>query len=590
MDVRRYVVAQMLFPAVRYSDLPSLKLRADDLVRLCQRLASTSGDRRLNEVNEGQLGDAFAWMASSRGKKTRSTLCQHIMEVKVHAATGNIPRGFDLVSERHVVSLAADGVDGLPARPESDQEESYGKWRHLPDAYLAEAGRIWSYYLQEILPNLATLLSEWGQLHEKARGRRRTDRRASETEPKSAMLQRRAKLWQARLSEFQWIDAKGSRIERLPFTAPLNFPPRGARDLQKLFSAVQSSLMHTLCLLSGGRASEITALPRACLQDEPSSIDQLPTLKGRTFKGSAMTVGDQRNWPIPVATASAIRLLQEIGGKLAPDSPHLWIGSQGNEQFQSGVALYFHVTTFPGNHGILHLLDNIPAHPHRFRKSIARLAVLSLVGAPMILRDIFGHADLESVLKYILADPEIRREMRAVAQEVALEQADTIAEELDEAGGRGADLLRATRDELYKRLEVPQNERQQRRRMDEFVSAILSDGGIELKMIFPGIICTKPKAARGACNAGDDIAPSSCQAGCEFYCSLPSRRQDTEHTIEWLIGELGRPEITTNPLLVQWYGAQLYDQVRIYADFRERYLADPRYHAALRLERSVAAS
>lgn len=90
---------------------------------------------------------------------------------------------------------------------------------------------------------------------------------------------------------------------------------------------------------------------------------------------------------------------------------------------------------------------------------MARLAILCLVGAPLILSDILGHDGLVSTLKYIFSDPHIREELNLVLAELRLEIAVAVAEGLDEAGGPGAVTLKQAREEFVASLEVSLNER-----------------------------------------------------------------------------------------------------------------------------------
>ncbi|SDJ62871.1 hypothetical protein SAMN05216338_105715 [Bradyrhizobium sp. Rc2d] len=56
------------------------------------------------------------------------------------------------------------------------------------------------------------------------------------------------------------------------------------------------------------------------------------------------------------------------------------------------------------------------AHMHRWRHTVARLVALSVVGAPKVLFDLFGHKDIEMTLYYMMSDPTIADEALLVAK------------------------------------------------------------------------------------------------------------------------------------------------------------------------------
>jgi hypothetical protein len=134
----------------------------------------------------------------------------------------------------------------------------------------------------------------------------------------------------------------------------------------------------------------------------------------------------------------------------------------------------------------------------------------------------------------------------------------------------------------FDELKVPQNERSQRRRCREFVSAKLAEGGVDLKILFPGIVCIKPISAAGKCTkAGSEPNAARCQTDCPHFVALPSRKAPVREIIEWLTSELMDPAVHRNILLLSWYRAQLIDQVKIFADIHRECLADQRIRCAL---------
>ncbi|WP_243698719.1 tyrosine-type recombinase/integrase [Paracoccus alkanivorans] len=584
MAVRRYLLAHLLFPIRRYVDLAGLQKRANYVSRIASLLGEAHGDMRFRDVEIGHLTTAFN-AATRNAPSLRSVVAMYLKEIGEHQRRGAIVDSFHRVSQEQLRALANSGLV-LPIRPIKDQEDAYGKYQPLPDAYVAKAGRIWAFYLTEILPNLDNVLGYAPEIERVVRSpRKRVWAGRQGPRDRSTVKAQRSEMWVDFLKDYKWRASDGEVIESIPFNVENEFPPRSQASLMALWAVVQGCLMQCLLLLTGGRVSEIESLKRDCLISNDNDVQAgnnaaerfaLPRLVGRTFKLSGLKCGDERDWPIPKKIAKALLIQQNLGRLVGVSEESLWVSNNRAYWMRGRINVYHFTTAFPASHGIEHLLDETYAHPHRFRKTIARLAVLSLSGAPMVLREIFGHSDLEGTMKYILSSPEIRSELADMAVEVQTEQARDVANGLDHAGGKAALHLRKVRDEFFNELRVPQNERQQRRRMEEFVEAKLADDSADLKVLFPGIVCTKPKAAVGACGLRDNVNASSCQATCAYFLALPSLRKETEQTIEWLISQLEQQKIQENPLLRPWYAAQLIDQISIFPGLKEKYRTDPR--------------
>lgn len=583
MSIRRYILAQLLFPRVKYLDIAGLKKRADYLSRIARIIGTKLGDMTLAEVSPEEFVEAFN-IAMAGAPSLRVSVATYVSEMHFHDLQGTIQDSFRQITARSVNFLTE--IDGaLPDRPTTSQEDAYGKYLPLPDKYVAEAGRIWSFYIDEILPNLEAIFQHIPTIEQAANKPRAKvwGGRGGHLDPSTAK-RRRSKAWQAVLKKHKWRSASGQLIESLPFNSDQEFLPRSQNAVFSFWSVVQGSLAQLLLLLTGARLSEIYNLSHDCLvaslniitNDHVAKQSRHANLKGRTFKLSGSKQGDERNWPLPERISKAIEIQQRLVGLIGTNEDSLWVSTNRAYWLRGKINLYHYTTEFPATHGIGKLLDGAPAHPHRFRKTIARLAVLSLSGAPLILQEILGHSDLETTMKYILSEPDIRSDIADLAVEIQIEQATGVAEGLDDAGGKGAVHLRSVRDTFFDNLKVPRNERQQRRRMDEFIEAKLTDDSADLKLLFPGIICTKPKAAVGACGLKDEINVSSCQATCTFFLALPSIRPETERTIEWLISELGSDKVDGNILLRPWYTAQLAEQISIFPELREKYRQDPR--------------
>ncbi|OJX77439.1 tyrosine-type recombinase/integrase [Magnetospirillum sp. 64-120] len=574
MELRRCMLAHMLFPLERYADIAGLRKRCIYLTRVAKLLAEVGGvDCSFHSVSADQFQAAFDTATADLGD-TRRVVGRYICELQDLGQRKVIPGYLSQVDREFIVNLSLNTFDGLPERPEFHQEGDFGQWQPLPDDYVAEAGRRWVFYLEVILPQLVSVIEQIpaleGEIAERGTGR-----------AENTIAMYRKQVWNKFLGDIGWHDELGRDLTEMPFQTKAVFPPENFSQLIELLSVCQGALIQVLMLMTGGRVSEVETLRQDCLVPAEEGEAAIPALKGRTFKLSGLTAGDATSWPIPHRVAAAVELQQKIAAVLLSDgSNSLWVSNNRQYWLQGKIHAYHHLEVFARDHGLEPLLGGTKVHPHRFRKSVARLAVLSLTGAPLILRDIFGHADIEGTLKYILSNPSIREEMRELALDTMMDQAETVAHDLDDAGGQGADNLRKIRDGFFDKLKVPKNERAQRHRMDEFVAAQLADGAVDLKMIFPGIVCLKPKSATGLCSK-DEINTAVCRPNCHNFVALPNFKEHAERTIGYLLDELDRPEIRKNPLMGVWYKAQLKDHVDLFGDLKERFAADKRLAAAL---------
>jgi len=327
------------------------------------------------------------------------------------------------------------------------------------------------------------------------------------------------------------LDSGGSNFDSLPFEADLVFPPRCKTDWLMLVSICQGSLFQLLLLMTGGRKSEILSLTQGSLTGGATGH----TLKGRTFKFSRLREGNPIEWPLPEKVAEYCLRQAALASLLLVDgSNSLWVSTNLFNQYRGRICGNYQLIAFIERHKLQSELTGGNYHPHRFRKTVARLVVLSLTGSPMILRTIFGHRDIQTTVNYILSDPSIREEMREIAISRVGDLAGEIAENIDSAGGAGAKTLRSAKDRFFDALRVPKDERNQRTVLDDFVGSHLARGSIDLKMIFPGIVCIKPPSGKGLCGDGEIIV-SGCRPNCANFLVLPSAKEQVHSSIDMLL-------------------------------------------------------
>ncbi len=163
-------------------------------------------------------------------------------------------------------------------------------------------------------------------------------------------------------------------------------------------------------------------------------------------------------------------------------------------------------------------------HPHRFRKTVARLAALSMVGATSILFDILGHRDPEMTLNYILSDPDLQDEIRKIASEANVMLAREAILHAEGNGGGAAPHVLAFKERMAARSATAELD------VVDLAEAaeILSMNG-EVSIVRPGVLCTKTMHQRGPCTRRLGIPDvGNCSTGCEHRLDLAAGAHDCE--------------------------------------------------------------
>ena len=117
------------------------------------------------------------------------------------------------------LDLSVVGLLGAaPPRPETSQAESFGKWKPLPDDFLSRAGVIWTFYLDNVVPNLVAIQTKRSSIKRYAS----VLKTRKEEVGASSKKYREIKLWEKILIEHVWLDCK-----RCPTPTFLPFVSRG---------------------------------------------------------------------------------------------------------------------------------------------------------------------------------------------------------------------------------------------------------------------------------------------------------------------------------------------------------------------------
>ncbi|QNG47079.1 site-specific integrase [Sphingobium yanoikuyae] len=575
--IKRLLVLSISAPLHGSIRLPGLQIRQRILCEFGGLMIS-EGRYSFASLTEGD------WVSmlekSGRGRvRHEQKLISHLNVLRDYGLKGLIEDyPGKMISEFDFDQFSVEMDSGDDFATQVDEEKDSITYLPLSDEYVAEMGRRCIFYLNEIGPNLVRIFSNHPDMdiNKKAwmpRGRN------GGTPTKGTLKIARTAAWKEYLNKFEWVGSDGAIIKIIPFKCDnLIFPPLSLAQLDRLVSRHVDSILHILLLLSGGRQSEVQLMERGVVLREGESGAELGVVTGRTPKPSGSGKGDIRNWPVPLQVAGWLRNQAHLADALAPPGNNgLWWSMSTTHLNVARIDPHYRCANFAVRHGLAHLNEG-RAHPHRYRKSIARLALLSLTGAPAIVMKMFGHSDIMTTLNYLFADPLILDDMREMLGERRAEVALTVLEDLDRSAGAAANTVRSARDQFFDELEVPNNERSQRVRMLQFITAKMLEGNIDIKILYPGILCIRTLEQSGLCiSAGGQINPSKCQSRCRYRLELSLRIDEINDIIEDLFDDLSSAEICGNDVVKPFLIGQIIDHVEIFDEIKDKYKNDPRY-------------
>jgi integrase len=481
---------------------------------------------------------------SAKGSSTAPTTCPDEGSIFAHLSVEQVR----LLEKKHSAFLEAETprlnalfrhkhFDDWPAGDVSPaiRKKNKRKWLPFSDEFTGLVGHAAMWITEELGPEI---LEFWSGI--------RTIRESSiaTTHPRKASELRSdfVSHFKHQTGEKQW--RYSLKVITHDGEVPQSAIMRGWNDLQSSASAnslaiiLQDAHAAIVNLACGPRNGELVSLPRDCLRE----VMHGTLLRGYTFKLAEDK--EARDWPLPAAAIAAIRQQQRLADELDPGGTKLFISfSKGKKRVseRDKLTIAAHrftnaVLTDEGKSLTSYCNGNV--HSHRYRKTVARLAALSLVGANQILFDILGHRDPEMTLNYILSDPELQTEMRTIAREAALVMAKEAINGADSNGGAAANGVR----ELSYRFRARSAEAE----MDESslltVAKILSQDG-RVMLAKKNVLCTKALNQAGPCNrsiGNPDIA--NCQVGCLHRLELAAAMLDHRRSLLQLLDDYEHAE------------------------------------------------
>ena len=532
-----------------------------------------------------KLDDIVAMMGditTGKKEKTYKVYGTLLRKVNIQGRRGFLNDYFIALPDADTwISSANTALEDEPSEKILETESKPNFYLPYSDGFIAEAGRIWLFYIEELGDSLINCA--------------RQALKAREISARAAAIC---------VANFKWKGKDGKPLNLLPFDVRLSgslgselekesveseldeqsvgselneklilsWPPQNFGSLLMFLTFLQTSCYSLIALPTGGRWSEIKTLTQRCVKPVKNADGQTEyRLNGRTFKLEADFAGTERDWPVPFEVYRATRIQERLWRLFRdPDTKYLFVSMRKSRGRQlDDMNLY--LQSFASCHGLDGLLNDRRPHTHRFRKTIARLVVLTLTGAPKILQELFGHSSITMTLHYILSCPAIRAEIENMLDETQRERAEKVVTEIDQAGGKAAAPLRQAWAEFMKGR--VRTETDMRRTLNEFIEEMLL-GGAELRLIFPGVVCTKPLAMNGPCIRGHgNPNPSRCQVTCEHQIQLPERRSLVRDLILYILKQLRSEDVKVNVLMTSWYQRQLLDQLEIFEDIRREFAA-----------------
>lgn len=489
-------------------------------------------------------------------------------------------RGYIPDCFRMTLSIQADEAErDREGEPENiNGVETNNQFQPFPDNFTSEMGWRSLKVIKDIGPALLSaiekaLVEEVGTISRKGGG----------TLSDAVIKERLAPLRNKVIADWAWHSSDGSPLESLGFAitmksvkpnlgvAPdLEWPPKSFFDALSIAESIlQPAHLFVILLANGSRTSEVVSLTDKCLVEAPEGKYRW---KGRTYKLVGAIGGRETDAIVPEIVTSAIiqqirlvAIFKKLKGNESED--FLWGGTRGKKKLGFNDSLNRYTSVL----GLNHLLnvENRSCHVHRFRKTLARIVALSLVNAPLVLKDCFGHEDSEMTIRhYILSDPAIAREVIQIQKELVVLKAVDVINNLDNTYGKAAERIREHKIEYLRRIGKASFEPED---AFEFARRETFDGRSWM-VVAPGIICTLSHDMGGPCNTGQrGPNPANCRVGCQNQLLEEYGITQADDTVNWIVEQLQRAENDESEMEISLWAGQLRTWLYRYSVVEEKW-------------------
>jgi integrase len=388
--------------------------------------------------------------------------------------------------------------------------------------------------------------------------RRRYKFWSSSSKPRQEELGKWRERAQLRRLKYQWRLGRASEPSHA-------WPPPDVPSFYIALGILQGCNLGVVNACMGARASEILAA------DDVPFGPVAGRYQSRTYKLVDEIGGQVRDWPLHPAAERAIEIQRRLSSLLRPkDQNHLWVALRGKKasRLSSATSVFRSTVEYLG---LSDWLGSGTAHMHRWRHTVARLVALSVVGAPKVLFDLFGHKDIEMTLHYMMSDPTIAEEAVLVAKEMTYALAKGAVTDLLEGGGSGP-AAASLRQALPRAMRMGEDEFDTGLRE---TAEVLTYEGRTWSLVREGVICTKGLGQHGPCTKGRGAPdPGSCRTSCAHRFELSIGKQQCTQTLAALIRERQAADAQGLEMLMENLDGQIVAELKRWDEVREHYLKE----------------
>lgn len=483
----------------------------------------------------------------------------------------------------------------------------------IPDDYLAVMGPRVLWLIKDLAPNLIHLLETLPLMLGNVNANNQTIKR--------------------RISRYfesnTWKDRSGKEIEKPPFELlhnvnhgkhllrdpsqhdPCQWPPAHWTSIQILATTLQSAHLWITLLVMAARIGEVATLRRDCVE---FARDGKPYANGKTYKPSRNLTGREREWPIPDilvdVIAQQVRLVEACErlalmiqdstemSNLLGQPKHLWasLGTSSTADATQKLEIYGgNLQTLATRIGLTPKPGGKNLHPHRFRKTLARLAGLAIDGSQKVMMLLLGHDDVTTTLGYMQVDPAFAKEVDDITRELRIVRGQALIDDMRTAlsdpsvlpfgghGGAGAAALSESVQGYEK--ELHRNGGEWGVNTARELAVLLTNNGESARLISAHVICTKTAGEIGLCSSKKGgIVASNCQSECRNHIEDKTGRRDTDRVIPILIQHAQENIANNDWLPLQHNKKQLNQELKRYDDIGEKWRSKPEVRAILETE------
>lgn len=569
-SLRKMILCFFIYPRHTKTGLRQLKPKSilhysNELLKMArdamQSYPDPQGKVVFSHLNEGQVAQIIEIASNDVGARNRQVIFSAIAQFRERGYLEDAPTWND-----DVLKVSERQRKDQPAQKNKQNKDN--KWVPFPDKFVSELGWRCLWLVEAIGP---TLLSFW-EKHYK-------EQLSKESKSPSVIEERRGLI-----QSHNWTDNHGNPIVSLPFEIVLKsgsknkitnaWPPENWGSITGMITALQLAHLTLVFASTGARWSEIAGASLGSVEEHEDGGGRL---HAKTWKLEDHHSGRDREWPLPPETVRAIKQQERLAKIMhhSPDNRHLWVTMKASRDRPAGSPLHRFNEPYNGfvrHLGLVQQLGDKSAHSHRWRKTLARLAAMALLGAPKILMDLFGHKQIEMTLRYILTNPDVVAQIEEASKAYlyAMSKEYIHAEDLGELTGKGAERVEAVSEWLKARHA---SEDLGFDNIDE-ATEILTITGQGFRIVRQGVMCTKTEKEAAPCTQNTDSIDASQCAKCEFKVCTLRAQNDADEVIQNLLEKLKVLDCE-NIMIEEAYKGQVLAHLQSFEALQNKWIQHP---------------